>query len=319
MVKAVATRWLSHDAACKRCLERYEEILEALDQVLVAKLNPEISRHRSDLLEPSTVPELSLLDDILTIISKLCLLLQSDRKDFRAIYDIVEQSLITLKSPALIEEFCNFNAESIASKQLQVDSNVTVEHFYSSTTIPFIKALIVETKGTFPLGNLPVSRAITCLNPNKIPKENGKNDISTLYDFYDKQRDDVFDGRRVTSLPILACKVDSLPAEYNGYKAYAARQRIKQYKVFKNMERNLKARLLQASANRYKKKRDMKVIKAELSEIKKKMCSPMAVENLLDDTVLSTAFPTIRRLLKVYVIRPFSEEKGFLQNESHND
>ena len=103
--------------------------------------------------------------------------------------------MITLKSPALIEEFCNFNAESIASKQLQVDSNVTVEHFYSSTTIPFIKALIVETKGTFPLGNLPVSRAITCLNPNKIPKENGKNDISTLYDFYDKQRDDVFDGR----------------------------------------------------------------------------------------------------------------------------
>ena len=33
----------------------------------------------------------------------------------------------------------------------------------------------------------------------------------------------------------------------------------------------------------------------------------MAVENLLDDTVLSTAFPNIRRLLKFYVIIPFSE------------
>ena len=31
------------------------------------------------------------------------------------------------------------------------------------------------------------------------------------------------------------------------------------------------------------------------------------VENLLDDTVLSAAFPTIQRLLKVYVIIPFSE------------
>ena len=31
------------------------------------------------------------------------------------------------------------------------------------------------------------------------------------------------------------------------------------------------------------------------------------VENLLDDTVLSAAFPTIQRLLKVYVIMPFSE------------
>ena len=58
----------------------------------------------------------------------------------------------------------------------------------------------------------------------------------------------------------------------------------------------------------------MKAIEVELSEIKKKMCSPVAIENLLDDTVLSTAFPTIWRLLKVYVIIPFSEvvvERGF--------
>ena len=71
LVKAVVTRWLSHGATCKRCLERHEEILEALDQVLVAKPNPEISRYWSDLLEPSIVLKLSLLDDILTIISKL--------------------------------------------------------------------------------------------------------------------------------------------------------------------------------------------------------------------------------------------------------
>ena len=79
LVNTVVTRWLSHGATCKRCLERYEEILEALDQVLVAKPNPEISGYRSDLLEPNMVLELSLLDDILTIISKLCLQLQSQR------------------------------------------------------------------------------------------------------------------------------------------------------------------------------------------------------------------------------------------------
>ena len=60
LLKAVATRWLSHGAACKRCLERYKEILEALDQVLVAKPNPGISGYRSDFLEPSTVLQLSL-------------------------------------------------------------------------------------------------------------------------------------------------------------------------------------------------------------------------------------------------------------------
>ena len=100
---------------------------------------------------------------------------------------------------------------------------------------------------------------MTCLYPDKIPKENnkkflgyGKTDISTLHDFYGKQRDAVFADRRVTSLPILAYTADSLAAEYNGYKAYVVRQRIKQYKILKKEERNLKARLLQASANRYK-------------------------------------------------------------------
>ena len=92
----------------------------------------------------------------------------------------------------------------------------------------------------------------------------GKNDISTFYDFYGKQRDDVFEGRRVTSLPILACTADSLVAEYNGYKASVVRQRIKQCKILKKEERNLKARLSEASGNRYKKKkREVKVIEAE--------------------------------------------------------
>ena len=37
------------------------------------------------------------------------------------------------------------------------------------------------------------------------------------------------------------------------------------------------------------------------------MCSPVAVKNLLHDTVQSAAFSTIQTLLKVYVIMTFSE------------
>ena len=160
-----------------------------------------------------------------------------------------------------MEKLCNFSAESIVSKRLRVDNGVTVEHFYSSTTVPFIKPLIVEMRVAFLLDNLPVLKAMTCLNPDKIPKENdekfldyGKNYFSALHDFYGKHRDDVFEGRKVTSLSILACTADSLTAEYNGYKAPVARQRIKQYEISKKEERNLEARLLQASANRYKKR-----------------------------------------------------------------
>ena len=52
-------------------------------------------------------------------------------------------------------------------------------------------------KGAFSLDNLAVLRVMTCLNPDKIPKENdkkfldyGKNDVSTLYDLYGKLRDE---------------------------------------------------------------------------------------------------------------------------------
>lgn len=72
------------------------------------------------------------------------------------------------------------------------------------------------------------------LNPDKIPNEidekfldYGKNDISMLYDFYGKERNGVFKGRQVASLMILACTVDSMVAEYNGFEAYVARQRIR--------------------------------------------------------------------------------------------
>ena len=101
-------------------------------------------------------------------------------------------------------------------------------------------------KGAFLLDNLSVLRAMTSLNPDKIPKENdqkfldyGQNDISALYDFYSKQMDDVFEGRQVTSLPILACTADSMAVEYNGHKAYVVRQTIKRYKILKKEERNL--------------------------------------------------------------------------------
>ena len=97
LVKVVVTRWPSHGGACKRCLERYRDILEAVGQSLVATPNPEISEYWSNLSELSRILQILLLDDILTIISKSCLLLQSDHKDFRATHDVVEQTLITLK------------------------------------------------------------------------------------------------------------------------------------------------------------------------------------------------------------------------------
>ena len=49
----------------------------------------------------------------------------------------------------------------------------------------------------------------------------GKN-ILMLYNFHGKQGS-VFEGRWVTSLPVLECTADLLMAYYNGCKAYVVR------------------------------------------------------------------------------------------------
>ena len=43
-IKAVVTRWLSHGTSCKRCIERYVVIIEALDNALIEteKQKPEV-------------------------------------------------------------------------------------------------------------------------------------------------------------------------------------------------------------------------------------------------------------------------------------
>lgn len=61
-----------------------------------------------------------------------------------------------------------------------------------------------------------------CIYPDKIPKKDDENfldyckNISMLYGFNAKQSVDIFKGRCVTILPILACIADLLATEYNG-------------------------------------------------------------------------------------------------------
>ena len=146
-----------HGAAWKRCLKGYEEILGALYQVLVAKLNPEFGRYQTDLLELTTVLKLLILDDILTITSKLCLLLQPDHKDFRAIYiwhygakfDHTERNVRRSKPYWVwkFEEISSFNGEVklyFHFFHLKIQVNMT-----RPKSRKLGKHLILAKKGTF--------------------------------------------------------------------------------------------------------------------------------------------------------------------------
>ena len=58
----------------------------------------------------------------------------------------------------------------------------------------------------------------------------------------------------------------------------------------------------------------MRELEDELYITAEKVNDSLSVENLLKDTVVKTAFPNIRRLLKSYVLIPSSEavvERGF--------
>ena len=70
----------SRGAACIRCRECYEPIMEALYDTLVKSCNGEWSDYRSSKLQPTTVLQITFLKDVFSITNGLCLLLQSEKK-----------------------------------------------------------------------------------------------------------------------------------------------------------------------------------------------------------------------------------------------
>ena len=69
-----------------------------------------------------------------------------------------------------------------------------------------------------------------------------------------------------------------------------------------------------ANAQKYKPTREIKVIEREIVEAKGKILAPVTALDLLDDSVVESAFPTLRKLLRLYVLLPQSEavvERGF--------
>ena len=71
LVKAAVTRWLSFGAACRRCRERYVIIIEALDDIVSEKGNPDLLVHRNTLLETQTVFQIAFLEDVLRVMNAL--------------------------------------------------------------------------------------------------------------------------------------------------------------------------------------------------------------------------------------------------------
>ena len=64
-IRAAATRWLSHGHACRRLIDRYLQIVDALDIMIDKKHDPEVEGIRNMLLSKSNVSGILVLCDLL--------------------------------------------------------------------------------------------------------------------------------------------------------------------------------------------------------------------------------------------------------------
>ena len=163
--------------------------------------------------------------------------------------------------------------------------------------------------------------ALMALDPSSIPASNDylflmydENDISTAFDFYGKPAEDDYEGNKSYNPPLLNCTLDSLKLEYGGYKTYVATRKNKVKGELELQLKSLNVKLICANAQKYKSTREIKVIKREIVEKKNKILAHVTALDLLDDSVVKSAFPNIPKLLRLYVLILQSEAvvaKGF--------
>ena len=342
LVKAAVTRWLSHGSACRRCRERYVVIIEALDDIVSSKNNAELLVHRDTMLESQTVFQITFLEDVLSVTNALSLLLQSDHKDFAAISRSVDNTIAKLKgigksydsihlksfreSDKIIGKIKEYERRNIVStgtrKRSKIDRSLNnSQDFHTKVIQPFVKALVKEIKNAFDLTNLPILNAFLKLDPQDIPTKEatefpsyGEKELKVLFDHYGTSKEDTFQERTIKANSLLDCSFSVLTVEYTNFKDYVADQKIALSEEYAGKEKSLQSRFLLVDAQKYKTRKQLKAIEDELKVVRSKKACPLTVEDLLRDTVIETAFPHVRRLLKIYVLIPMSEaivERGF--------
>ena len=79
-------------------------------------------------------------------------------------------------------------------------------------------------------------------------------------------------------------------------------------------ERKITVQLSLVKANKRSTNKEIKQLEIELENIKNRKEHPLSVNDILEENLASSAFPSIRYLLKLFVLVPMSEavvERGF--------
>ena len=196
----------------------------------------------------------------------------------------------------------------------KIDVNLSNVEFHQRVAVPFLNALLNEIESAFDMENIKPVEALLVLDPSNIPEVNnsdfgnyGRQEIETLYEFYGKEKTDIYEDHRVTSSALISCTAESLNLEYGGYKNYVDKLKKKEIEALCKEEQRLSTQLRLAEANKATKQKQIKSIKSDIENIKRKKNHPLEITTLLKDNVISSAFPNIRQLLKFLILVPMSE------------
>ena len=229
ILKACTTRWLSHGTACKRVLERFEELLITLDNLIEQSYEAEIRGYRAMLSSHRCIFTVCLLADVLTIINIFSLFIQKEGRKFTDIKIMLQQT--TNKMQMMIELPTNkhfadildgsFNAQADEFVKILCDyecSITTTRHTGNQTTIeeyhlkygrPMLKCLIEEINEAFQTNDFPVLDAFHAIDPryfHKIAESSRGTLLDTLYDWYGKNKVDVFENLRNEASALIKCQ-----------------------------------------------------------------------------------------------------------------
>ena len=130
----------------------------------------------------------------------------------------------------------------------------------------------------------------------------------------EKVKKTAFKGKQFKRMPYMIPNFHANLLAFSNFKSYICEQKAALSEEYLGKVKSLKSKFNLFNPQKYKTRKQLKEIEHALSLIPEKVHNPLSVEDLLQDSVIETTFPSIQRLLKIYVLIPMSEdiaERGF--------
>ena len=192
-----------------------------------------------------------------------------------------------------------------------MDVHVTSAEFHQNVVVPFPNAILSETEAAFDMEIIELVQALLALDPSEIPTADdtsfvmyGSEKIKILFSSYGKEMSDTYAGCTITCPALISCTEESLSLEYGGYKNYVASSKKSKIVELEREERKITAQLSLVKANKRSTNKEIKWLETELENIKNRKGHPLSVTDILEDNIVSSVFPSIRYLLKLFVLVP---------------